>query len=98
MCTVVLWVCRVRCCLGDAAGDAEGEPGGTIDGQAVAWVDVEVHKAHTEADTPPKKDFKAPSMMIGPLRVQGLLLGLLLMMLMLLPLLAGILLAPMVLS
>ena len=42
--------------------------------EAVAWVDVEVHKAHTEADTPPKKEFKAPSMMIGPLRVQCLLL------------------------
>ena len=66
--------------------------------EAVAWVDVEVHKAHTEADMPPKQEFKATSMMIGPIRVQGLLLGLLLMMLMLLPLLAGILLAPMVLS
>ena len=66
--------------------------------EAVAWVDVEVHKAHTEADMPPKKELTAPSMMIGPLRVQCLLLGLLLMMLMLLPLLAGILLTPMVLS
>ena len=93
MCTVVLWV-MLPVMLPVMLGVNLVVPLT----EAVAWVDVEVHKAHTEADTPPKQEFKATSMMIGPLRVQGLLLGLLLMMLMLLPLLAGILLAPMVLS
>ena len=26
--------------------------------EVVAWVDVQMHKAHTEADTPPKKELK----------------------------------------
>ena len=95
MCTVVLWVCAVVSVMLPVMLRVSLVVPLT---EAVAWVDVEVHKAHTEADMPPKKELMAPSMMIGPLRVQCLLLGLLLMMLMLLPLLAGILLAPMVLS
>ena len=95
MCTVVLWVCAVVSVMLPVMLGVNLVVPLT---EAVAWVDVEVHKAHTEADTPPKQEFKATSMMIGPIRVQDLLLGLLLMMLMLLPLLAGILLAPMVLS
>jgi len=95
MCTVVLWVCAVVSVMLPVMLGVNLVVPLT---EAVAWVDVEVHKAHTEADTPPKQEFKATSMMIGPIRVQDLLLGLLLMMLMLLPLLAGILLTPMVLS
>ena len=95
MCTVVLWVCAVVSVMLPVMLRVNLVVPLT---EVVAWVDVQMHKAHTEADMPPKKELTAPSMMIGPLRVQGLLLGLLLMMLMLLPLLAGILLAPMVLS
>ena len=95
MCTVVLWVCAVVSVMLPVMLRVNLVVPLT---EAVAWVDVEVQKAHTEADAPPKKEFKAPSIKIGPLRVQCLLLGLLLMIIMLLPLLAGILLAPMVLS
>ena len=70
MCTVVLWVCAVVSVMLPVMLKVNLVVPLT---EVVAWVDVEVHKAHTEADTPPKKEFKAPSMMIGPLRVQCLL-------------------------
>ena len=80
MCTVVLWVCAVVSVMLPVMLGVNLVVPLT---EAVAWVDVEVHKAHTEADTPPKQEFKATSMMIGPIRVQDVLLGLLLLMLML---------------
>ena len=58
MCTVVLWVCAVVSVMLPVMLRVNLV---VVLTDAVAWVDVEVHKAHTEADTPPKKDFKAPS-------------------------------------
>ena len=72
MCTVVLWVCAVVSVMLPVMLGVNLVVPLT---EAVAWVDVEVHKAHTEADTPPNKELNVPSMMIGPLRVQCLLLA-----------------------